>query len=128
MATKKAKIDMMSGVQSAGLGIAGGVAASYAANFLEKQSFMAGKQQYVPPAVALLGIAAMILVPNKMVQQVGLGMAISAGTESVERMILGSTAVNGVPPTPRGLGYTPQFVPDYVAASQTKTADGIVVK
>ncbi len=128
------KKDLVADGTSVGLGIVGGVGAGYAANYLEQQTFMQGKQQYIPAGIVGLSLLAIIFVKQKQVKDIAMGAAIIGGTELVERMMVksglpGSVAVqNGVPPTPRGLGFVPKIVPEYLQAGIVRTPGGVVVK
>jgi hypothetical protein len=73
-------------------GVAGGVAANQLTNFVEKQSFLEGKEQYAPLLTAAVGIGAYLFVPNEHVKAAAFGMVVGSGTEQVESLISESTS------------------------------------
>lgn len=100
-------------VMTLGFALAGGVVANQATNFLEKQTFMQGKEKYAPMITAAVGILGYLFGPQK-IRPLFLGMSIVSGTEQVEALI--AKAMPAPSPQVQGnfykqLGFTPQVRP-----------------
>jgi len=132
MAIKKrtAKKDHVQSATSLALGIAGGVVANQATNFIEKQSFMQGKEQYAPIATLALGVLGYLFGPDQ-AKPFFFGMTVVSGTEEVESLISG-TGTTSTAPAVQGfynqLGFTPQYFPARTADSIIRTNEGVAVR
>lgn len=93
---KNKRINPSDAITALGMGVGGGVAANQLTNLLEKQSFMAGKQQYAPLATLGVGIAGYIYAPDNF-RNFFFGMTVASGTEQAEALI--SKATNTAAPT-----------------------------
>ena len=97
-----------------GLAIGGGVAANQATNFIERQTFMQGKEKYAPLITLAVGILGFLFAPDKM-KPLFTGMAVVSGTEEVESLLAGSMSATAGKPIQgfsyNQLGFQPQVRP-----------------
>lgn len=113
-----------------GLGIAGGVAANQATNFIERQSFMQGKEKFAPLITLAVGVLGFLFAPEK-IRPLFSGMAIVSGTEEVESLLakaMGPTApLQGF--SYKQLGFQPQVRPEWQNPSIIRNAQtGVVIR
>lgn len=139
MAKTKAKskdIDYAHEGMQLGLGIAGGVLANQATNFIERQTFMQGKEQYAPLATLAIGIGGYFLAPEGM-KPLFYGMTIVSGTEQVEGLLAKAMNSSAAPAPGQmqgngnfygRLGFTPQYMPEYKMDSVVRANNGIVIR
>jgi len=109
-----------------GLGLAGGIVANQASNFLEKQDFMQGNEELTPLIPAALGAIGYVFLPPQF-KAAAFGMFVVSGTEAGEGLIAQATGtVNGVL---NQLGFTPQYLPSQAMRdARIKTPQGVVVR
>jgi len=105
----KRKLTKSSGILSnltpLAVGIAGGFVGNQMTGFLEKQSFMSGKEA-LAPAVTLVASFGASMFLNDTLKEFAKGASIVSGTELLEGLISkGVTAVQGVAP----MGYVPDI-------------------
>jgi len=100
----------------------GSVAGSQITGFVQKQGFLGAMGTYAPAVSGIIG-ASLAYFMTGSVRQVGLGIAASGFSETVENLVLGGGAVIPSPAVPQGavsgsrslsMGFTPQMTPSNV--------------
>lgn len=126
--TKRNKTDIM----QLGMAVGGGIVANQVTNLLEKQSFMAGKEQYAPLVTLGVSFLAYMYAPEN-IKPLALGAIVVSGTEQVEDLLTKVTAGTATTTTQtqgfyNQLGFAPQYMPDYLEESVITAPNGTVIR
>lgn len=108
-----------------GLGLAGGLAANFGSNMLEKQTFMQGKEEFVPLIPMGLGALGYIFLPKEF-RAAAFGMFVVSGTEETEAILAKTGVMSGFA---NQLGFTPQYLPTAgMQEASVISKQGVVVR